>query len=94
MGYRIIYGPDKVMAARNCGTLRFRTLLAISFGIFALSVRFLWPEGREVIAAAFLPGELSVTQTAFSELLENLRQGVGMGNSLTTFCRNILYEIT
>ena len=32
-------------------------------------------------------------QTAFADLLENLRSGFGMVDSLTVFCREILYEI-
>ena len=68
-------------------------MIAVSFGLFAVLVRFLWPAGREVMMQYLLPGQESVAQIAFSELLGNLRQGTAMADALTVFCKEILYEI-
>ena len=93
VSYRIVYGPDPVTEKNVRGTARIRMLIASGFLIFAWVVRVLWPEGREVLAAWLLPGEAAVTQAAFLALLDNLRNGFGMADSLTVFCREILYEI-
>ena len=93
MGYRIIYGPEPPKKCSKNGTVRARVLTAVSFLIFAWFLRLLWPEGREVLANYIIPGEPTLTQSAFMGLQDNLRHGMGIGDSLTEFCREILYEI-
>ena len=46
-----------------------------------------------MLAMHLLAGEPTLAQTAFADLLKNLRCGFGMVDSLTVFCREILYEI-
>lgn len=93
VGHRIVYGPDSPAQRGHAGTARIRLLVALSFLIFAWSVRSFWPEGREALASHLLPQNLTVTEIAFANLLEDLRHGEGMVDSLTVFCREILYEI-
>ena len=93
MAYRIVYGTDPIVQKHNTGTARIRILIALNFLIFAMVVRLLWPEGRELLVMQFLPGDPTMTEIAFSNLLDSLRQGSGMAESLTVFCREILYEI-
>ena len=68
-------------------------MIAISFGLFSLLVRLFWPEGREVLMTYLQPGQESVTQIAFSQLMGNLHQGTAIADALTVFCKEILYEI-
>ena len=68
-------------------------MIAFSFLVFTGLVRILWPEGRDLLVMSMLPGDLSVTEAAFSSLLDHLRQGSGLVDSLTVFCREVLYEI-
>ena len=93
MGYRIVYGAEPAHQQKQNGSVRLRILVALSFLAFAGLVRFLYPDGRELLAGYLLPGDLTLTQSAFSGLLDNLRHGLGMVDSLTVFCREILHEI-
>ena len=93
VGYRIVYGPDSITQRKPSGTARIRILVVLSFLFFALMVRFIWPEGREVLAIHLLPQNQTVTEMALSNLLEDLRHGEQIMDSLTVFCREILYEI-
>ena len=93
MGYRVIYGQDRLSQENRGKTIGIRTLTALCFGIFALLVRCLWPEGRELLMTYLLPGQQSVTQAAFTEFLVNLRQGSAMVDAFTVFCKEILYEV-
>ena len=69
-------------------------MVALCFGLLAFGVRMCWPEGRLILASMLLPGDATFTQEAFGALVENLRIGVGMAESLTIFCQELLYEIT
>ena len=93
MGYRIVYGPVMDMQKTRSGTARIRIMLAVCFAAFACIVRFVWPEGKEILAGHLLPGNPTLVQAAFTDLLENLHHGFGMVESLRVFCREILYEI-
>ena len=93
VGYRIVYGPEQVITNQSSGAVRIRVLVALSFLIFAWMVRFLWPEGRAVLAMHLLPGDLTCAEAAFSELMDNIRYGDGVVDALTVFCKDILYEI-
>ena len=68
-------------------------MIALSFLIFAWLVQLYWPKGRELLVMQLLPGNPTVVQAAFSDLLVNLRQGQAMADALTVFCREVLYEI-
>lgn len=93
MGYRIVYGgPEPKSRIRTSTTARLRTLLAAVFLFFCLTVRLLWPEGTTQLRSTFLPGDLSVTEEAFSELVADLRDGHTLGDTLTVFCRKIIHE--
>ena len=93
MSYRIVYEPEKCVQQSFKESSSGRILTALCFLIFVWLVQSLWPEGREVLTKYLLPGEPALAQAAFSVLLDNLRHGMGMVESLTVFCREILYEI-
>ena len=94
LGYRVVYGIDPKGRMSAINRKRLRWLTVVSFGFFVLLVRQIWPEGRQILTSQLLPDPSGQAQAAFSELLGNLRQGSGMMESLTVFCREILYEIT
>ena len=93
VAYRIIYGPEPVMDKRVKSSVRIRIWIALSFLALAWLVRMFWPDGRNLMVMYLLPGDPSRTEAAFSMLLDSLRQGFGIVDSLTVFCRHILYEI-
>ena len=93
VGYRIVYGPNLIIQRKQTGTARIRILVALSFLVFAWSVRIFWADGREVLTTYLLPDELSLAEAAFYNLLGDIRQGDRIIDSLTVFCREVLYEI-
>ena len=93
MAYRIVYGPEQAIRKNHNSSTRVRVMIAMSFLLFAWTVRLLWPEGRNLLMKCLLPGDVTRTEAAFIELLRNVRQGFGLADSLTVFCREVLYEI-
>lgn len=93
MGYRIVYGPQPEPESRKAGgTVRLRTMIAAAFLIFSLVVRLTWNEGSEIMRQILLPGDLSVTEQAFSEMITDLREGESVADAFTVFCRAVLDE--
>ena len=93
MGYRIVYGgPSPENKIQNSTAIRLRIMLAAAFFIFCTAVRLLWPEGTSHLQSVFLPSELTVAEEAFSVLLEDVRQGQPLDDSITAFCHKILDE--
>ena len=93
VSYRIVYGPNLTTQRRTAGTVRIRILAALSFLVFTWIVRFFWADGREVLITYLQPEGLSLAEAAFYNLLENIRQGARIVDSLTVFCQEVLYEI-
>ena len=93
MGYRIVYaGPASEQKTKSGSGIRFRSFVAAAFLIFSIFVRLLWPEGTSMLRTVFLPGDLSVTEQAFSELIADLRDGQPVGESVTAFCHRVIDE--
>ena len=93
MGYRIVYGPteDRHHEAVE-GSFRLRTMIAAILVVFSLIVRLTWQEGTDMLREYLLPGEQTLTQEAFSELVVDLREGEHLKDALTVFCQTILDE--
>lgn len=93
MGYRIVYGgPSPESKIQNSTAIRLRTMVAAAFLMLCMAVRLLWPDGTAVLRSVFLPSDLTVTEEAFSVLIEEVRQGQPLGDSITAFCHKILDE--
>lgn len=93
MGYRIVYGTQREQESQKTGgTGRVRTMIAAAFLIFSLIVRLTWQEGSEIMRQFLLPGDLSVAEQAFSEMISDLREGEPVADAFTVFCRVILDE--
>ena len=88
MAYRIVYGPEK-KAPEN----RMRRIRMMTAGFFLLGcilTRLFWPDGLQVMREVLLPGELSVTEQAFSQLVSQLQGGEPVGTAVETFCRYVI----
>lgn len=93
MGYRIVYeGPEYTEPERTNSCGRFRTMVAASFLIFCMGVRLCWPEGTDALRTVFLPADLTVTEEAFMELVDDVRQGHSLGDSVGVFCHRVIHE--
>lgn len=93
MGYRIVYAEaEPKKRVRPATAVRLRTLVAAVLLLFSIMVRLLWPDGTTILRSVFLPGNLSVTEVAFSEFVEDIRDGQSLEDSVTVFCRKIIHE--
>ena len=93
MGYQIVYGPTEDMHTKSVrSSVRFRTMVAAALVLFALTVRLTWQEGADILREYLIPGERTLTQQAFLELVVDLRQGEFLKDALTVFCQRILNE--
>lgn len=91
MSYRIEYGtavPERFQPQKV--KRHIRTLTAVCILLFSMAVGKFWPDGRTVLQRFFLPGEPSVTEQAFSELISELRDGTGPEEAVVVFCQKII----
>ena len=90
MGYRIVYGPVEDIRPRPKSDRRLRVMIAFAFLLFAIFLRMHWQDGAEMLREVLLPGDLTVAEQAFSEMVVGLRNGEGMADALTAFCQKIV----
>ena len=84
MGYKIVYGDEPVVSRKN----RLGLWTAVFLMVFVAFVRLTWPEGTETLRNVLEPrGE---TAAAFSQMVENVGAGQGMGEAVTAFCRSVV----
>ena len=84
MGYRIVYGPE--LPRRRKGHLRLWT--AVFLLAFVTTVRLTWPVGTAHLQKVLKPAEQTVQ--AFSQMVEEVENGQGMGEAVTAFCRTVV----
>lgn len=91
MGYRVVYGQMPRVEKRRSGRpLRLQALTAVFLLVFTLTVRQAWPEGQKVLRQFLIPGEPTVTEEAFRDMLEDIQQGESIGDAVTAFCTQIV----
>jgi len=91
--YQIIYGPmPPVKQAGRHGILRFQVLTAAFMLLFVITVRHVWPEGTQTLREFLIPGEPTVTEAAFHEMMADIQDGEPLPDALTAFCRQIVDE--
>lgn len=94
MGYRVEYGPHrKKDAPRRWSHLKIQILTTVFLLIFAFGVREIWPEGDAKLKELLLPGQPSVTESAFENLVADLKEGDSLGDAVTAFCREIIEHV-
>ena len=91
MSYRIEYGsavPVRFQEKKRKSHLR--VLTALFMLLFALGVGQFWPEGQRMLRDFLLPGEPTVTEQAFSGMIEHLTGGVPLEEAMAAFCQQII----
>lgn len=76
------------------GPLRLQFLTTVFLLLFTLAVRQFWPEGTRMLREFLIPGEPTVTQAAFSEMVTEIQAGEPLGDAVTAFCRQIVEDGT
>lgn len=95
MGYRINYaGPDPQIQRPIRRYIRIRTMISAAFLTLCVTVRLLWPEGAGILQSVFMPGVLTSTEEAFSELVTDLREGMPLAESVDVFCHSVLNGVS
>lgn len=93
MAYRIVYGPEiKAPKQTRRTSVRIPAFTAAFLLAFVLLVRQFWPAGTEILKQYLLPGEPTVTEQAFSAMVENIRAGEGIGEAFAVFCEEIIHD--
>lgn len=89
MSYRIVYGKQ----TRRYSVRRFPQKKAIIYIVFAavLIVGLRLTGIGTAIWRFLLPGDPAVTEAALIGIIENLRGGSDLGETITVFCREILH---
>ena len=91
MSYRIEYGtavPVKFQEKKRKSHVRILTALFIL--LFVLGVGEFWADGKQVLQKFLLPGEPSVTEQAFSDMVSDLTDGAALEEAMVAFCHQIL----
>lgn len=81
MGYRIIYLPEP----KKKRILPWVTFLLVA----ALVCVSLFPQGRQAIETALVPGEPEQTWQALRNLYQTLRSGGELSGAFAAFCREV-----
>ncbi len=90
MGYRVEYGTVKKVRGLEKRVSRLPALCGAWLLVFFFLVTALWPEGRDLLRSALIPGDPAVTAAAFEDMTWELRQGEEISGALRTFCRQVL----
>lgn len=93
MGYCIEYNPNRNKKYPMHPTKKTKwmpkLLIAVSvvvIGIFILQRN----EENDFIKSCLYPGDPDVTAGAFSDMIQNIREGENVGESITDFCKEII----
>lgn len=90
MGYQMIYQSGKKMPDKR-NSLQRQTGIAVCFLVFSVAVRMFWEPGAEMLREYLVPGELSVTEAAFSAFVNDLQQGSAIGTAVEAFCHRVIH---
>ena len=89
MGYYMVYGcGDEYSPKRN--SFRLRVMISACMLLFSILTRTFWAPGAEKLREVILPVENNTSRRAFDVLLDDLREGASIEDSLEVFCRTVL----
>lgn len=95
MGYIIEYEVQKDSCKNGDTTwLRFRVLTAAFLMVGCMTARTMWQEGCELLQSVFIPGEPTITEAAFLQMMDRLHYGEPVGECITAFCKTIVANDT
>ena len=87
MSYHIQYEKDKTEKYPIHQKQKLhKSIWAVILIIVLIITIFSFPSFREIL----IPGDPSLTKSAFSQMLDSLRSGEPLGEAVTTFCREII----
>lgn len=89
MGYRISYGQTKAETYhRRKINLALPLCALLVIGIVAAGMVF--PQVGEVLRGLLFPVTDEATVTAFQDMVQQVGEGVSVGEAVTAFCREIV----
>lgn len=93
MAYRVDYAPGPVDSQKNSGNYGIRLLMTLTvFALFLFCVRSYRPDAWTSLQEWIWPGDAAVTHSAAKVLWTDLQTGKPVAESVTAFCRDILYH--
>lgn len=91
MGYVIRYSGEEPKTSPKASRFsRLPGLTAAFLLAFLLLTKLFWPAGSDKLREFLLPGDPDVTAGAITALVEDLREGQPVSDSVTAFCAEIL----
>ena len=93
MAYMIRYG--KKAAQESCGKLGKLLVsgeFAVSLVVIAILIRLLVPESGVFFRKLLIPGMPDAAAESFSEMMLNIRDGMGISQAVEAFCYDIFED--
>lgn len=89
MSYTVVYQPEDNIRYPPVKREKLHAgkILALLACILSLLVCLIW---GEVIFDFLIPGDADTTKAAFSNMIEQIGEGVQVGKAMDAFCREIL----
>lgn len=90
MSYKIIYNKKIGITTKYEERQNVLKLKYITIAIWLLVVGLCVWQNKAIVIEGLIPGNNAVTVSAFGELVENLRNGTDISDSVVVFCKDIL----
>ena len=91
MSYQIEYPVSNQMERKHIGKVRRKTVIfATLIGCIIFIVALVFIVGIDTVKEVLIPGNDKVTISAFTEMQENLKNGMSAKDAVAAFCEEIL----
>lgn len=88
MGYRIVYEKKQ---AKKHRFLPLQAMIGVFLLLFAMYVRFAWPEGREAMRNLLVSQFLSQGAEAVVAMVDRLEGDCSVTDAIASFCQEIFH---
>lgn len=92
----MIYLSYRIEYDRSVGKYQVRKdrspIIPALAGLLFFAILIFFPGSREEIVSLLIPGEDSVTVTAFHTMTDDLRSGAGIYDAFWDFCSVVIHE--
>ena len=88
MGYKVMYpqfGKHRLQRQRK-KPIKVQIVILTAIFLVVLIAFSVWQQGSSWL----LPGDPVVTENALQEMIDGLRDGQGLAEAVTTFCREVV----
>lgn len=92
MSYKISYGETAKMKMRKPNIRFVVPVAAVLAAALGVTARLCWPDETKQLIEALFPLTSDSSQQALKSFSENIRAGEPIGDAVTAFCREIIYE--